>query len=165
MWFRITLAAVRRMQEETPGARGNRLGDPADSSPGTTPELLAAVEVAAGDDGPGDAGHVGGQGGGQRVSDPANLDGTVVDGQHVEGRFGRPLALAFALALVTTQPVLAQSPEAPTATFMQSSKVEVMGGVGGIPEVADSSWYFTPTLSVAATIWATETLGRRRLVH
>ena len=28
------------------------------------------------------------------------------------------LALAFALALVTTQPVLAQSPEAPTATFM-----------------------------------------------
>ena len=36
------------------------------------------------------------------------------------------LALAFALALVTTQPVLAQSPEAPTATFMQSSKVEVV---------------------------------------
>ena len=47
------------MQEETPGARGNRLGDPADTSPGTTPELLTAVEVAAGDDGPGDAGHVG----------------------------------------------------------------------------------------------------------
>ena len=75
------------------------------------------------------------------------------------------LALAFALALMTTQPVLAQSPEAPTATFMQSSKVEVMGGVGGIPEVADSSWYFTPTLNVAATIWATEHWGRRRLVH
>ena len=43
--------------------------------------------------------------------------------------------------------------------FMQSSKVEVMGGVGGIPEVADSSWYFTPTLNVAATIWATEHWG------
>ena len=69
------------------------------------------------------------------------------------------LALAFALALVTTQPVLAQSPEAPTATFMQSSKVEVMGGVGGIPEIANSSWYFTPTLNVAATIWATEHWG------
>ena len=59
VWFRITLEAVRRMQEETPGARGNRLGDPADTSPGTTQELPATVEVAAGDDGPGDAGHVG----------------------------------------------------------------------------------------------------------
>ena len=44
-------------------------------------------------------------------------------------------------------------------TFMQSSKVEVMGGVGGIPEVASGSWYFTPTLNVAATIWATEHWG------
>ena len=26
-WFRVTLEAVRRMQEETPGARGNRLVD------------------------------------------------------------------------------------------------------------------------------------------
>ena len=34
-------------------------------------------------------------------------------------------------------------------TFTQSSKVEVMGGVGGIPEVASGSWYFTPTLNVA----------------
>ena len=42
---------------------------------------------------------------------------------------------------------------------MQSSKVDVMGSVGSIPEVADSSWYFTPTLNVAATIWATEHWG------
>ena len=34
-----------------------------------------------------------------------------------------------------------------------------MGGVGGIPEVASGSWYFTPTLNVAATIWATEHWG------
>ena len=27
MWFRITLEAVRRMQEKTPGTRGNRLVD------------------------------------------------------------------------------------------------------------------------------------------
>ena len=27
VWFRITMEAVRRMQEETPGARGNRLVD------------------------------------------------------------------------------------------------------------------------------------------
>ena len=27
VWFRVTLEAVRRMQEETPGARGNRLVD------------------------------------------------------------------------------------------------------------------------------------------
>ena len=57
-------------------------------------------------------------------------------------RTGVGLALGCVVLWGWEHPVEAQ-------IFMQSSKVEVMGGVGGIPEVASGSWYFTPTLNVA----------------
>ena len=73
-------------------------------------------------------------------------------------RTGVWLALGCVVLWGWEHPVEAQ-------TFMQSSKVEVMGGVGGIPEVASGLLVFHAHAERRRDHLGNGTLGRKRLVH